>query len=340
MNIVVDGYGGDHAPHEVLKGIFQFLKENTSSDVNIIITGNQKVFQKEYPKLFSEFGNRIQVVETEDIVDMDESPSNAIRKNNSSMMVGLELVKRGEGDAFVSAGNSGAIMAGALLKIGRIRGIHRPALAILMPSFGGGMNLLIDVGANVDSKPRNILEFAIMGTIYLKAIFGLENPSVGLLSIGEEESKGNKLTIESYDILRKSNLNFIGNIEGNDVLTGKANVVVCDGFVGNILLKFAEGVVKNLYNFLKKEVKRNPLNFIGIIFLIPLIRRLKKIFDYAEYGGAPLLGVKKTCIISHGRSKARAIKNAIRVAREFTQNRGVEKIEEEIIKFKGDREDE
>ncbi len=340
MNIVVDGYGGDHAPREVLKGIFQFLKENTSSDVNIIITGNQKVFQKEYPKLFSEFGNRIQVVETEDIVDMDESPSNAIRKNNSSMMVGLELVRRGEGDAFVSAGNSGAIMAGALLKIGRIRGIHRPALAILMPSFGGGMNLLIDVGANVDSKPRNILEFAIMGTIYLKAIFGLENPSVGLLSIGEEESKGNKLTIESYDILKKSNLNFIGNIEGNDVLTGKANVVVCDGFVGNILLKFGEGVIKNLYNLLKKEVKRNPLNFIGIIFLIPLIKRLKKILDYAEYGGAPLLGVKKTCIISHGRSKARAIKNAIRVAREFTQNRGVEKIEEEIIKFKGDREDE
>ncbi len=340
MNIVVDGHGGDHAPKEVLKGIYQFLSENSAPDTNIIITGKKDILLEEYPKLFEKFKDRVRIVDTNDIVEMDESPSNAIKKVNSSMMVGLDLVKKGEGDAFVSAGNSGAIMAGALLRIGRIKGIHRPALATFMPSFGNGVNLLIDVGANVDSKPRNILEFAIMGTIYVKSIFGISNPTVGLLSIGEEETKGNRLVADSYEILRSSNLNFIGNVEGNDILTGRANVVVCDGFVGNVLLKFGEGVVKNLYNLFKKEMKRNPLNFIGIIFLIPLIKRLKKILDYAEYGGAPLLGVKKTCIISHGRSKARAIKNAIRVAKEFAQHKGIEKIEEEIIKFKGDRENE
>ena len=339
MNIVVDGHGGDHAPHEVLKGIYKFLKENPSDGTNIIVTGKKEELLKSYHRLFKEFSDRVKIVDTEDIVDMHESPSNAIKKIKSSLMVGLDLVRKGEADAFVSAGNSGAIMAGALLRIGRIRGIHRPALAILMPSFGG-INLLIDVGANVDSKPRNILEFAIMGSIYLKSIFGIERPTVGLLSNGEEETKGNRLTLESHELLKKSNLNFIGNIEGNDVLTGRANVVVCDGFVGNVLLKFGEGVVKNLYFLLKKEMKRNPLNFIGLIFLIPLLNRLKKVLDYAEYGGAPLLGIKKTCIISHGRSKARAIKNAIRVAKEFAQNKGIERIEEEIIKFKGDSRDE
>ena len=339
MNIVVDGHGGDHAPHEILKGIYKFLKENPSDGTNIIVTGRKNELLKSYNKLFKEFSDRVKIVDTEDIVDMHESPSNAIKKVKSSLMVGLDLVRKGEADAFVSAGNSGAIMAGALLRIGRIRGIHRPALAILMPSFGG-INLLIDVGANVDSKPRNILEFAIMGSIYLRSTFGIENPTVGLLSNGEEETKGNRLTLESHEVLKNSNLNFIGNIEGNDVLTGRANVVVCDGFVGNVLLKFGEGVVKNLYFLLKKEMKRNPLNFIGLIFLIPLLNRLRKVLDYAEYGGAPLLGVKKTCIISHGRSKARAIKNAIRVAKEFAQNRGIERIEEEIIKFKGDSRDE
>ncbi len=339
MNIVVDGHGGDHAPHEVLKGIYKFLKENPSDGTNIIVTGRKSELLKSYNKLFREFSDRVKIVDTEDIVDMHESPSIAIKRVKSSLMVGLDLVKKGEADAFVSAGNSGAIMAGALLRIGRIRGIHRPALAILMPSFGG-INLLIDVGANVDSKPRNILEFAIMGSIYLKSIFGIERPTVGLLSNGEEETKGNRLILESHEVLKNSNLNFIGNIEGNDVLTGRANVVVCDGFVGNVLLKFGEGVVKNLYLLLKKEWRRNPLNFIGLIFLIPLLNRLRKTLDYAEYGGAPLLGIKKTCIISHGRSKARAIKNAIRVAKEFVQNKGIERIEEEIIKFKGDSRDE
>ncbi len=340
MNIVVDGHGGDYAPKEVLKGVYQFLNESSTYDINIIITGKKDVLLEEYPKLFEKFKDRVKIVNTNDIVEMDESPSNAIKKINSSMMVGLDLVKRGEGEAFVSAGNSGAIMAGALLRIGRIKGIHRPALATFMPSFGNGINLLIDVGANVDSKPRNILEFALMGAIYVKSIFGISEPTVGLLSIGEEETKGNKLVSESYEILKKSNLNFIGNIEGNDILTGRANVVVCDGFVGNVLLKFGEGVIKNLYDFFKKEMKRNPLNFIGIIFLIPLIKRLKRVLDYSEYGGAPLLGVKKTCIISHGRSKAHAIKNAIRVAKEFAQHEGIERIEEEIIKFKGDKENE
>lgn len=340
MNIVVDGYGGDHAPREVLKGICKFLKEDTSKDTKILITGKKEVFIKEYPKLFREFPSRVEVVEAENIVGMDDTPSVAVKKNNSSMMIGLNLVKEGRGDAFVSAGNSGAVMAGALLKLGRIEGIHRPALGTFMPSFGGGVNLLIDVGANVDSKPRNILEFAIMGAVYVRSIFNIEMPTVGLLNIGEEDTKGNKLTTESYEILKNSGLNFIGNIEGNDVLTGRANVVVCDGFVGNVLLKFGEGVIKNLYILLKKEMKRNPLNFIGLIFLIPLIKRLKKILDYAEYGGAPLLGVKKPCIISHGRSKARAIKNAIKVAKEFAQNRGIDKIEKGIIRFKGDNKNE
>ncbi len=340
MNIVVDGHGGDYAPREVLKGIYKFLKEKDSEGINIIITGRKDELLSEYPKLFKEFKDKVKIVDTKDIVDMHESPSTAVKKVNSSMMVGLDLVKKGEADAFVSAGNSGAIMAGALLRIGRIKGIHRPALGILMPSFGEELNLLMDVGANVDCKPRNILEFALMGSIYLKSTFGIENPKVGLLSIGEEDTKGNKLVIDSYKLLKESHLNFIGNVEGNDILTGRANVIVTDGFVGNVILKFGEGVVKNLYILLKKEMKRNPLNFIGLILLIPLLKRLAKRLDYAEYGGAPLLGIKKTCIISHGRSKARAIKNAIRVAREFATHKGIENIEEEIIKFKGDRENE
>ncbi len=244
---------------------------------------------------------------------MDDHPANAIRRKDSSIVVAASLVNSGDAQAMVSAGNTGAAMAVATLKLGRIPGIERPAIASMIPSMGNRV-VLLDAGANVDCDVNNLMQFAVMGRTYAERVFGVADPRVGLLSIGEEPSKGDKLTKATNASLSESGMNFVGNVEGKDIFRGAADVVICDGFAGNITLKVAEGMGEFLVAVLKQEVKRSLLAKIGVLFLAPALKRAKVHLDYAEYGGAPLLGANGICIIGHGRSNARAIRNAIRVA--------------------------
>jgi glycerol-3-phosphate acyltransferase PlsX len=248
-------------------------------------------------------------------VEMGENPMSALRKKkHSSIRIGLEMVKKGEAEAFVSAGNTGAVMATALVVLGPLPGVERPAIAVVVPTITH-QAVLLDVGANVDCKPRHLVQFAIMGNVYARDILGQTRPRVGLLSIGEEESKGNELTREAFKAMEEEHsLNFIGNVEGRDVFSGIADVVVCDGFIGNVALKISEGLVETIFSLLREELKKDLRARVGSFLLVPTFRRFKRRIDSSEYGGAPLLGVNGVCMISHGRSTGKAIRNAIRAA--------------------------
>jgi phosphate acyltransferase len=261
---------------------------------------------------------------------MDDNALTPIRKKrNSSIRVCANLVKEGKADAMVSAGNTGAAMTSAYMVLGMIEGVDRPALAAILPN-AKGHTVLLDVGANVDSKPSHLREFAVMGHFYAQMLFGVAEPRVGLLSIGEEEGKGNELTKETFRVMKETGLNFIGNAEGRDVFNGNADVVVCDGFIGNVVLKAGESLGEMVSRTLREEVTRGPIRKIGAVILRSAFDDLKKRMDYSEYGGAPLLGVNGGCIVCHGRSNAKAIKNAVRVARDFVLNRVDAKIREKI----------
>jgi glycerol-3-phosphate acyltransferase PlsX len=248
---------------------------------------------------------------------MGESPLTALRrKKDSSIKVAIELVKSGDADAMVSAGNSGVVMATALFLLGKLPGVERPAIAAVMPTLKGCF-VLIDAGANVDCRATHLLQFAVMGEAYARNIFNIEHPKIGLLGIGEEDAKGNELTREAFKLLKDASINFIGNIEGKNIFMGDADVVVCDGFVGNIALKISEGLAETMAKMLKREISERSTGRIGYLFLKSALRSFKKKTDYSEYGGAPLLGISKPCIISHGRSTAKAIKNAVKLAGEF-----------------------
>jgi glycerol-3-phosphate acyltransferase PlsX len=262
---------------------------------------------------------------------MHESPVTALRKKkDSSIRRSVDAVKNKEADAVVSAGNSGVTMASALFVLGKSKGVDRPAIAATMPTLKG-LFILIDAGANVDCNAENLLQFGLMGSSYCKVIFGKREPKVALLSIGEEDVKGNELTREAFKRLKDTNLNFTGNIEGKDVFSGNADVVVCDGFIGNVVLKTSEGLADIIIKMLKREVAGIAAGRIGYLFMKPALKNFRKRTDYAEYGGAPLLGINGTCIISHGRSSSRAIRNAIRVAAEFSRKKVHEIISEEIL---------
>lgn len=263
-----------------------------------------------------------------------KSSPEAVRRKDTSLAVAMQLQKEGELDAVVSAGNTGAVMASALVTMGRLEGIDRPALAMYMPTQNEKGVLVLDVGANAYCKPFNLYEFGVMGSIYSSAILNKENPTVGLLSIGEEKSKGNPVTVESHKILQESNLNFIGNVEGNDVLRGKADVVICDGFVGNVMIKLAESFEGFLAHLLRRQVRSNLLSKMGVFFLKYTFKKVKKTLDYAEYGGAPLLGVNGVSIICHGSSSPKAIKNAIRVAAGMVRKKVNHRIQE-MLSFHG-----
>jgi len=320
--IALDAMGGDHAPAVVIEGAVMAARE---LGVEVVLVGRSDEIKAELSRHDSS-GLSLSVVHAEEVVEMGEHASDALRrKRQSSIAVGIGLVKQGQASAFVSAGNSGAVMAGALFGLGRIHGIERPAIGSVFPTTTGKC-FLLDIGANADCKPEYLVQFAQMGSAYMERVFGVSNPRVGLLSNGEEETKGNQLVQSAYPLMKAAPINFIGNIEGKDVSQDAADVVVCDGFTGNVLLKASEGAVTSLLDILKAELSSSLVNKLAAAVLKPAFRRVKKHLDYAEFGGAPLLGVNGVVIIAHGRSNAVAIKNAVRVARQAVDHKLVETI--------------
>ncbi|MCX7956994.1 MAG: phosphate acyltransferase PlsX [Endomicrobia bacterium] len=331
MKIVVDTMGGDKDVVKInVEGSVLALKENPN--IEVILVGPKEQIEKElskYKKLYIKEVNRISIVNTKEHISMEDQPSKILRtKINSSIGVGIRLLKDNKADAFVSAGNSGAIMAFAVTQLGRIKYVSRPAIAAVLPTIRTPC-VVLDVGANVDCKPQQLLEFAYMGHVYCKNILSIKDPKVSILSIGTEETKGNSQVLETYSLLKNSGLNFIGNIEGKDIPFGVADVVVTDGFIGNIVLKLAEGVAEMLLTLIKYSLKKYPLAWFSIPFVWNAIKDIRKNIDFAEYGGAPLVGLEKVCIICHGRSTSKAIKNAIRVAKEMVEK----EINSEISKY-------
>ncbi|MBU1727471.1 MAG: phosphate acyltransferase PlsX [Candidatus Omnitrophica bacterium] len=328
MKIIVDAMGGDYAPGVVVEGAIVAAQEY---NVNIVLVGDEVKIKSLLEK--SKYkGERISVYPAQEVIEMSESAATSVRrKRNSSIVIGVNLVKEGNGDAFLSAGNTGAVACAAVLGLGMLSGIERPGIAIVTPTLKGA-SLIIDVGANIDPKPAQLLQYGIMGDAYCRNILNKTNPIVGLLNIGEEEAKGTEFMKETFDLLEKSPLNFIGNIEGKDLFSGKCDVVVCDGFVGNVALKVSESAAETMQVFLKRHILGSFWGKIGLLFLMPSLKRFKKDLDYSEYGGAPLLGVNGVVIIGHGRSNVKAIKNAIRVAKEEVERQVNAKILETLGK--------
>jgi glycerol-3-phosphate acyltransferase PlsX len=312
VKIAVDAMGGDHAPSEIVRGAV--LAASNDYDIEVILVGREDQIENELA-VCSCGKERITIVNTSQVIQMNEHPVSALRrKKDSSIRVAAEMVASGEADALVSMGNTGATMGASLLIIGRIPGISRPALAMPMPTLQE-FSLVLDCGATVDCKPSNLLQFAVMGSLYLEKVFGRKNPTVGLLNIGEEKTKGNELVRAAFPLLEGSKLNFVGNIEANELLNGTVDVIVCDGFTGNVILKFAEGFGAGMISMIKDAVMKSPFTKLGGLFLKGAFRSIKKRMDYAEYGGVPLLGVNGVSIIGHGRSNATAVSNAINVAK-------------------------
>lgn len=329
MRIALDAMGGDYAPSVNIEGAIETVSEY--SDIDVILVGNESSLRKSLKTKIIP-ADRITLTHASQVVEMHESPTAAIRKKkDSSIRVGIEFVKSGKADAFVSAGHSGVVMATSLLLLGKSKVVYRPAIATLMPTIKGTF-VMLDVGATVDCNPENLLQFALMGNTYCRLVLGKSKPKVALLSIGEEDTKGNELTKETFKLLKKSRLNFIGNIEGKDVFTGRADVVVCDGFIGNIALKISEGLAETILKMLKLEISSVSTGRLGYLMMKPAIKNFKKRTDYDEYGGAPLLGINGTSIISHGRSSSKAIRNALRVAADFAKKRVYDAISKDIEK--------
>ena len=306
VRVAIDAMGGDFGAEPIVGGVVEALKEKSFYPV---LVGQESEIKKFIPQNFL---SKIEIVDTDDVIGMQESATDALKRKNSTIYKAIELVRNKKADAVVSAGHSGATMSLATLRIGRLPGILRPAIATLMPKANGGRTLVLDVGANVDSKPEHLVQFAIMGKAYAMDLLGKTFPKVGLLANGEEDSKGNEVVKETHKLLKEiKEFNFIGNVEGNDIFNSDVDVVVCDGFVGNVLLKTSEGVAEAIRGFLKKSIKSSLLATLGSAFMLGAFKSLKKQIDYAEYGGAPLLGINGCAIVSHGKSNSKAIKNAI-----------------------------
>lgn len=328
MRIAIDAMGGDAAPEVVIDGAVDYLKDN--NDIHLVLVGKEKEIRKEMKKHTIDFPENIEIINAREAIMMREHFfSYWKRREKSSIKKAIDLVKQKKAQAVVSAGNTGAVMAIAKNVLGTMKAIERPALALMVPTLKGN-SLLVDVGANVDSKPRNLVQFALMGKVYLENVIGIKNPRIGLMSIGEEDTKGNELTKNTYNILKSMDINFIGNVEGRDVYVGEADLIVTDGFTGNITLKVTEGVVDMLLSMVKREIMGNILSKIGFFFLKSSFRRIIKRMDYSEYGGALLLGVNGIVIIGHGKSNRKAIKNAIHLSKKFISENVLEKISNEI----------
>ncbi len=320
VRIALDAMGGDNAPQEIVKGAVEAVRE---FDLDVVLVGQEERIREFLPRGGV---SGLSVHDAREIVAMDEAPAMAVRaKKDSSVVVGMRLIRSGECQAFLSAGNTGAIMAAALLVLGRIPGVERPAIGGVFPTLQG-RSMVIDMGANVDCKPVHLTQFAHMGSVYMDKVFSMERPRVGLLSNGEEESKGNQVTLQTHAMLKRSGLNFIGNIEGKDILRGAADVVVTDGFIGNIVVKLGEGLNETLFSLMRQVMTSKPHFGIAAMVLEPAFQQVARYLDYTEHGGAPLLGVKGVVIITHGRCNAKAVKNALGLARNAAEQDIIEAI--------------
>jgi phosphate acyltransferase len=319
VRVALDAMGGDNAPGEIVLGAIQAAREY---HMGVYLVGREDAIRAELAKHDTN-GLDLPIIHTDEVIEMDEHPVNAVRrKKNASMTLALQQVRAGTALGAVSAGNSGAMMAASLFTLKRVPGIDRPALGGVFPTRDG-ICLVVDIGANTDCKPEYLQQFALMGSVYMERIFHVQAPRVALLANGEEESKGNQLVIETHQLLKNSattlGLNFIGNVEGRDIPTGGADVIVCDGFAGNVVLKLSEGLAETLLGMIRAEMTSSLLNKLAAAVLRPGLRRIGHRLDYAEYGGVPLLGINGSAIVSHGRSNAKAIKNALRVARQTSE---------------------
>lgn len=338
MVILFDAMGGDNAPDANIKGAVNAINQ---IEANVVLIGNKDIINARVKELYGkdsieEISPRFSIHHTTETIEMEDVPTQAIkRKKDSSMVVGFNLLKEGKGDVFISAGNSGALLTGATLLVGRIKGIDRPAMAGILPAYKSRL-VLMDSGANTNCKPINLLQFAQMASIYLTNTFGIKDPKIGLLNIGTEETKGNELTKEAYQLLKEKseelNINFIGNIEGRDAFMGGVDAIVTDGFTGNIFLKSAEGLGKLVKKNLTDSLKRNIFTMIGALPTMPSIKRFAKTVDYKEYGGALFLGVKKPVVKAHGSSDARLFEFTLKQAEQFVKNKAVDKMIEKFEK--------
>ena len=304
VKVALDAMGGDFGPTPIMEGLTSALKKN--KNFQAIVVGDEEQL---LPLIPQKFKDRIEIVHCTDVISMSDGAANAVKRKESSAYIAIDLVKNEKADAYVSAGHSGASMSLATLRIGRIKGVSRPAIATVMPTVDK-YTLVMDVGANVDCDAKNLLEFGIMGQVYAEEVLKIDQPLTGLLSNGEEESKGNEITKEAFKLLERLP-NFLGNVEGNDIFNGTTDVVVCDGFIGNIVLKTAEGVADTIGKIIKNNLRRSLVSILGAVLMRKVFKSLKLKVDYAEYGGAPLIGVKAPVIIAHGKSNAKAIQNAI-----------------------------
>ncbi len=330
MRIILDGMGGDNAPGAVVEGAVLASKE---IDHEIVIIGQEELINQELKK-YKYNHDKITVADAREVITNDEAPVRAVRsKKDSSIVKGINMVKSGDGDIFISAGSTGALLSGGLFILGRIQGIDRPALASIYPIVGGEADLLIDAGANAECKPNNLLEFGIMGNIYMEKVVGRTSPRVGLVNIGTEAAKGSTLTKAAYELLEQSNMNFIGNVEAREIPKGVCDVIVCDGFTGNVILKLTEGLAWNILQVIKKKFTDGVKAKLGAALLIDKLGELKKEFDYSEYGGAPILGVKGPIVKMHGSSSANAVKNTILKGIPFVEGKVIETIQNSVLEI-------
>lgn len=330
MKIAIDAMGGDHAPHAVVRGVQLALK--AFDDIEIVLVGDHERISEVLGQPDQDWNERVTIRHTSVVIATDEEPVRAVRrKKDASLVLATQMVKEKSVGACISAGNTGAYMTAGVLIVGRLKGIERPALTTYFPTVNGRRILVLDVGANMNAKPHHLLQYAQMGLIYAQKVMGYQAPTVGLLNVGAEESKGNELTKRAYALLKENGLPFTGNVEARDIPFGVADVVVCDGFSGNVLLKMAEGAAGSIMTMLKNELTKSFKNKLAAAVLRPSFKRIKETMDYAEYGGAPLLGLNGGCIKAHGSSGPEAIKNAIGQARTFIMHNVLETIRSEVL---------
>ncbi len=327
MKIIVDAMGGDHAPQAIIAGVVEAIQE---FDVFIVLIGLKDQIQKElnqyyYPQ------DRIEIIHAPEVVGMQDPATVSLRKKKkSSISLGINLLKDSQYSAFISAGNTGAVVAASTIFLGMIEGVNRPAIGFIMPTLKN-LAFLIDIGANTEAKPQHLLQSAMMANVYVREVLGVESPTIGLLNIGEESSKGGGFAKETYKLMESRLSNFIGNIEANEVYKGKSDCIICDGFVGNVVIKVSQGLMESAGKLVKREVKKSPMAILGALLMKPRLQHIKKLADYSEYGGAPLLGVNGVVMISHGRSNPKAIKNAIRATMKEVQRDLLSIMKKEIL---------